>query len=156
MAFEIRGWERRIDPENGYHRWQKWWPFSYRTEWCLARRRRAKKMVFWGYVVNFGARLGFPGYVVRGVGWGGGVFRDPGPVRPLSGKFWHIKPYARTDLRSKVARREGSPELMMRLIRIWWRAKTSQNLNYSLAEIHLGLGTKCATWTLFWSPFWEK
>ena len=50
-------------------------------------------MVFGGYVVNFGARLGFPGYVVRGVGWGGGVFRDPGPVRPLSGKFWHIKPY---------------------------------------------------------------
>ena len=46
--------------------------------------------------------------------------------------------------------------MIMCLTRIWWRAQTSQDLNYSLTEIDLRLGTKCATWTLFWSPFWEK
>ena len=46
--------------------------------------------------------------------------------------------------------------MMMCLTRIWWRAQTSQDLNYSLAEIDLGLGTKCGIWTPFWTPFWEK
>ena len=58
---------------------------------------------------------------------------------------------------AKQGRPKGSlTRIMMCLTRIWWRAQTSQDLNYSLTEIDLGLGTKCATWTLFWSHFWEK
>ena len=34
--------------------------------------------------------------------------------------------------------------------------ETSQDLNYSLAEIHLGLGTKCRTWDPFRTSFSQK
>ena len=63
----------------------------------------------------------FQGTWSGGVGWGGGVFRDPGPVRPLSGKFWHIKPYAQK--RGFHHKKSLAISNQMFQIRIWGKFK---------------------------------
>ena len=57
---------------------------------------------------------GKSGYVVRGVGWGGGVFLRPGDVRPLSGKFWRRKPYGSTGFRQQEYNRAGADSKKLR------------------------------------------